>query len=40
MYILPEQKNKYIEDMINTYSDLVYRLAITRCKNKENAEVK
>lgn len=38
MYILPEQKNKYIEDMINTYSDLVYRLAITRCKNKDNAE--
>ena len=38
MYILPEQKNKYIEDMINKYSDLVYRLAITRCKSVENAE--
>lgn len=38
MYILPEQKNKYIEQIVELYSDLVYRLAITRTGNREMAE--
>ena len=38
MYILPEQKNKYIEDMMEQYSDMVYKLAFTRAKTKENAD--
>ena len=38
MYILPEQKNKYIENMMEKYSDMVYKLAFTRAKSKDNAE--
>lgn len=32
------EKNKYIEKMIKKYSDMVYRLALTRTKSKENSE--
>lgn len=38
MYILPEQKNKYIENMMEKYSDMVYKLAYTRAKTRENAD--
>jgi len=31
-------KNKYLEEMINKYSDMVYRLAFTRTGQKENSE--
>ncbi len=31
-------KNKYLEKIINEYSDMVYRLALTRTKSKENSE--
>ncbi len=31
-------KNKYIEKMIEKYSNIVYRLALTRTKSKENSE--
>lgn len=31
-------RNKYIEKMIEKYSDMVYRLALTRTKSKENSE--
>lgn len=31
-------KNKYLENMIEKYSDMVYRLALTRTKSKENSE--
>ena len=31
-------KNKYLESMIEKYSDMVYRLALTRTKSKENSE--
>lgn len=31
-------KNKYIEKMIEKYSNMVYRLALTRTKSKENSE--
>lgn len=31
-------KNKYLEMMIEKYSDMVYRLALTRTKSKENSE--
>lgn len=31
-------KNKYLEKMIEKYSDMVYRLAFTRTKSKENSE--
>lgn len=31
-------KNKYLEKMIEKYSDMVYRLALTRTKSKENSE--
>ena len=31
-------KNKYLENMIEEYSDMVYRLALTRTKSKENSE--
>ena len=32
------EKNKYIEKMIEKYSDMVYRLAFTRTKSKQNSE--
>lgn len=32
------QREEYLKDAINTYSDMVYRIALTRCGNKENAE--
>lgn len=31
-------KNKYLEKMIEKYSDMIYRLALTRTKSKENSE--
>lgn len=31
-------KSKYLEKMIEKYSDMVYRLALTRTKSKENSE--
>lgn len=31
-------KEKYLEMMIEKYSDMVYRLALTRTKTKENSE--
>lgn len=31
-------KNRYLEKMIEKYSDMVYRLALTRTKSKENSE--
>ena len=31
-------KNKYLEEMINKYSDMVYRLAMARTGQKENSE--
>ena len=31
-------KNKYLEEMINKYSDMVYRLAMARTGKKENSE--
>ena len=27
------QKLKYVEEVIEKYSDMVYRIALTRCKN-------
>ena len=38
MYILPEQKNQYIEHMIELYSDLVYGLAYTRARSRDVAD--
>lgn len=32
------QKQKYIEEVLDKYSDMVYRIAITRCGTIENAE--
>ena len=32
------QKEEYLKDAIDKYSDMVYRIALTRCSNKENAE--
>ena len=32
------QKEEYLKEAINNYSDMVYRVALTRCGNKENAE--
>lgn len=31
-------KEVYMKEMLNKYSDMVYRIALTRCRNKENAE--
>lgn len=31
-------KNKYLENMVEKYSNMVYRLALTRTKSKENSE--
>lgn len=33
-----QDRNELIENMLNKYSDMVYRIALTRCKNKETAE--
>ncbi|MBR2587991.1 MAG: sigma-70 family RNA polymerase sigma factor [Bacilli bacterium] len=32
------QRQEYIRKTIEKYSDMVYRIALTRCANKENAE--
>ena len=32
------QKETYLKDIINNYSDMVYKVALTRCGNVENAE--
>ena len=32
------QNLKYIEGILEKYSDMVYRIALTRCQNIENAE--
>lgn len=32
------QREEYLKKAIDTYSDMVYRVALTRCGNKENAE--
>ena len=32
------QKEKYMKEMLDKYSNMVYRIALTRCRNKENAE--
>ena len=32
------QNDKYFEHIINKYSDMVYRIALTRCGTVENAE--
>ena len=32
------QKERYMKDILDKYSDMVYRIALTRCRNKENAE--
>ena len=32
------QREEYLKEIIDTYSDMVYRIALTRCVNKENAE--
>lgn len=31
-------RNELIKEMLDKYSDMVYRIALTRCKNKESAE--
>ena len=33
-----QNRNELIKKMIDKYSDMVYRIALTRCKNKEAAE--
>lgn len=33
-----QNRNELIEEMLDKYSDMVYRIALTRCKNKETAE--
>lgn len=33
-----QNRNALIEQMINQYSDMVYRIAITRCRRKDLAE--
>ena len=32
------QKESYMKEILNKYSDMVYRIALTRLRNKENAE--
>lgn len=32
------QKENYIKNIIEKYADMVYRIALTRCGNLENAE--
>ncbi len=31
-------KNKYLEEIVEKYADMVYRLALTRVKHVQNAE--
>lgn len=38
MYASYESKNKYLEKVIEKYSDMVYRLAIARTRNIETSE--
>ncbi len=33
-----QNRNEVIKEMLDKYSDMVYRIALTRCKNKESAE--
>lgn len=33
-----QNRNELIKKMLDKYSDMVYRIAITRCKDKETAE--
>lgn len=33
-----KNRNELIKKMLDKYSDMVYRIAITRCRNKETAE--
>ena len=33
-----QNRNELIKVMLDKYSDMVYRIALTRCKNKESAE--
>lgn len=37
MYASYKTKNEYIEEIIEKYADMVYRLAISRTRNEENA---
>ena len=30
-----QNRNELIKEMLDKYSDMVYRIALTRCKNKE-----
>ncbi len=32
------QKEEKMKEVLDKYSDMVYRIALTRCRNKENAE--
>ena len=38
MYASYKTKNKYIEEIIEKYSDMVYRLAMARTRNEESAQ--
>lgn len=38
MYASYKTKNEYIEEIIEKYADMVYRLAISRTRNEENAK--
>lgn len=33
-----QNRNELIKEMLDKYSDMVYKIALTRCKNKEAAE--
>lgn len=33
-----KSRNELIKEMLDKYSDMVYRIALTRCRNKEAAE--
>lgn len=33
-----QNRNELIKEILDKYSDMVYRIALTRCKNKESAE--
>lgn len=33
-----KSRNELIKEMLDKYSDMVYRIALTRCRNKESAE--
>ena len=32
------RKETYMKEILDKYSDMVYRIALTRCQNRENAE--